>query len=192
MDVLAKQPRQDVLSTLAVQIRGSILAIEESVDLINSDDPLERQHAMEEMEMFLQGVANDREELLKRADELLTFRAALRERARYRKSESDRIRTMVKSDTDKADRIETTVIRMLRLALEDQGATKFDLPMHEIRSRMTTQVVIDDYECAMETLPEDCRKVEIKPDKAGIKKALQDGRQIPGCRLHTDRAWRSN
>ena len=142
--------------------------------------------------MFLQGVASDREELFKRADELLTFRAALRERARYRKSESDRIRTMVKSDTDKADRIEATVIRMLRLALEDQGATKFDLPMHEIRSRMTTQVVIDDYECAMETLPEDCRKVEIKPDKSGIKKALQNGRVIPGCRLHTDRSWRSN
>ena len=68
------------------------------------------------------------------------------------------------------------------------AATRFSFPSHELSSRKSSAVVIDDEE-ALD--PEWLAvKTTTQPDKAAIKEALKAGRQIEGAQLLSRRSWR--
>ena len=68
------------------------------------------------------------------------------------------------------------------------SATRFSFPNHELTSRKSSAVVIDD-EQALD--PEWLAvTTSSKPDKAAIKEALKAGQQITGAQLLSRRSWR--
>ena len=67
-------------------------------------------------------------------------------------------------------------------------ATRFSFPDHELTSRKSQAVVIDDEQ----TLDPEWLTVKTtsQPDKNAIKEALKAGRQIAGAQLLSRRSWR--
>lgn len=68
----------------------------------------------------------------------------------------------------------------LRDNMEAAGIDKITCPLFTITLRKPTKIV-DVLE--PDLLPEDFQKVTIAPDKVAIKKALESGIEIPGCKL---------
>jgi hypothetical protein len=70
------------------------------------------------------------------------------------------------------------------------AATRFSFPSHELASRKSQAVEIDDEEAL------DPQWLSFsttsKPDKASIKEALKAGQLIPGAQLISRRSWRIN
>ena len=68
------------------------------------------------------------------------------------------------------------------------AATRFSFPNHELSSRKSSAVVIDD----VEALDPEWLMVTTtrKPDRAAIKEALKAGRHISGAQLLSRRSWR--
>jgi len=67
-------------------------------------------------------------------------------------------------------------------------STRFSFPNHELTSRKSQAVEIDDEDAlASEWLS---FTTTSKPDKAAIKEALKAGRQITGAQLVSRRSWR--
>ena len=68
------------------------------------------------------------------------------------------------------------------------AATRFSFPNHELSSRRSSAVVIDD-EQALDPAWLSFTTTS-KPDKAAIKDALKAGQQIAGAQLLSRRSWR--
>ena len=80
---------------------------------------------------------------------------------------------------------ESLVLVLTRLQPQ---ATRFSFPNHELTSRRSQAVEIDDEQAlAPEWLTV---KTTTQPDKAAIKQALKAGHQIPGVQLLSHRSWR--
>ncbi|MFN7895118.1 MAG: siphovirus Gp157 family protein, partial [Cyanobacteriota bacterium] len=68
------------------------------------------------------------------------------------------------------------------------STTRFSFPNHELTSRKSSAVVIDD-EDALDPHWLSFTTTS-KPDKASIKEALKAGQLIPGAQLLSRRSWR--
>ena len=91
-----------------------------------------------------------------------------------------------RSDVSRADALEESLV--LVLTRLQPAATRFSFPNHELTSRRSQAVEIDDEEAlATEWLTV---KTTSQPDKAAIKEALKAGQQIPGAQLISRRSWR--
>ena len=77
---------------------------------------------------------------------------------------------------------------MLVLTRLQPAATRFSFPNHELSSRRSSAVVIDD-EQALDPAWLSFTTTS-KPDKAAIKDALKAGQQIAGAQLLSRRSWR--
>ncbi len=110
----------------------------------------------------------------------------LRGQAAYRQQQAKRLTELSRSDASRADALEDS--RVLVLTRLQPAATRFSFPNHELASRKSQAVEIDDEEAlAPEWL---AVTTTSKPDKAAIKEALKAGRQINGARLVSRRSWR--
>ena len=110
----------------------------------------------------------------------------LRGQAAYRQQQSKRLAALAAGDTSRADALEESLIFVLTQL--QPKSTRFSFPNHELSSRKSQAVVIDD-EQALD--PEWLAvTTTTKPDKAAIKEALKAGRQIEGAQLLARRSWR--
>ena len=91
-----------------------------------------------------------------------------------------------KADASRADALEESLV--LVLTRLQPSATRFSFPNHELSSRKSQAVEIDDEEA----LDSEWLTVTTtsKPDKAAIKEALKAGRHIEGAQLLSRRSWR--
>ncbi|NQW38646.1 MAG: siphovirus Gp157 family protein, partial [Cyanobacteria bacterium] len=90
------------------------------------------------------------------------------------------------SDAGRADALEESLIFVLTQL--QPAATRFSFPDHELTSRKSQAVLIDDDEALdHEWL---AIKTTSQPDKTAIKEALKAGRHIEGAQLLTRRSWR--
>jgi hypothetical protein len=106
--------------------------------------------------------------------------------AAYRQQQAKRLADLARSDAGRADALEESLIFVLTQL--QPAATRFSFPNHELSSRKSQAVVIDEEE-ALD--PEWLAiKTTSQPDKAAIKEALKAGRQITGAQLLTRRSWR--
>ena len=88
--------------------------------------------------------------------------------------------------TVRADALKESLIFVLTQL--QPAATRFSFPNHELSSRKSQAVVIDD-EQALD--PEWLAvNTTTQPDKAAIKEALKAGQQITGAQLLSRRSWR--
>ena len=77
---------------------------------------------------------------------------------------------------------------MLVLTHLQPTATRFSFPNHELTSRKSQAVEIEDEDA----LPPEWLAVKTisQPDKTAIKEALKAGHLIPGAQLVSRRSWR--
>jgi hypothetical protein len=110
----------------------------------------------------------------------------LRGQASYRQQQAKRLTALAAGDNGRADALETSLV--LVLTRLQPKATRFSFPNHELTSRKSQAVEIDDEEAldpqwlAVTTTT--------KPDKTAIKEAIKTGKQIPGAQLLSRRTWR--
>jgi hypothetical protein len=142
--------------------------------------------ALAELEAALLAEEGNKKALAAKADATCWVIEHLRGQAAYRQQQSKRLAALATGDTSRADALEESLVFVLTQL--QPKSTRFSFPNHEISSRKSSAVVIDDEEA----LDPEWLTVTTtsKPDKAAIKEALKAGRQISGAQLISRRSWR--
>ena len=153
---------------------------------LDSDDPDLRSQAIGELEAALLQEEGHRQALDSKADSYCWVIEHLRGQAAYRQQQAKRLVELARSEESRADALEESLV--LVFTKLQPSATRFSFPHHELTSRKSQAVEIDDEDA----LPAEWLTVKTtsQPDKAAIKEALKAGHPIPGAQLISRRSWR--
>ncbi|MDP5119114.1 MAG: siphovirus Gp157 family protein [Prochlorococcaceae cyanobacterium MAG_34] len=171
---------------LGIEAKELTTAIGQLAGQLETDDPEQRASALAELEAALLAEEGSKAALAAKADATCWVIEHLRGQATYRQQQAKRLADLARSDAGRADALEESLVFVLTQL--QPAASRFSFPDHELSSRKSQAVVIDDEE-ALD--PEWLAiKTTSQPDKAAIKEALKAGRQITGAQLLTRRSWR--
>jgi len=178
--------RSGSLWQLGIEAQELTTAIGQLAEQLEADEPEQRSRALAELEAALLAEEGNKAALAAKADATCWVIEHLRGQAAYRQQQAKRLTELSRSDAGRADALEESLVLVLtRLQPE---ATRFSFPNHELSSRRSSAVEIDDEaELAPVWLTVTTTS---KPDKAAIKQALKAGHQIPGVQLLSHRSWR--
>ena len=153
---------------------------------LDSDEPELRSQAIGELEAALLQEEGHRQALDSKADSYCWVIEHLRGQAAYRQQQAKRLVELARSEESRADALEESLV--LVLTKLQPTATRFSFPNHELTSRKSQAVEIDDED----SLPPEWLSIKTtsQPDKAAIKEALKAGHPIPGAQLISRRSWR--
>ena len=178
--------RSGSLWQLGSEAQELTTAISQLAEQLETEDPEQRASALAELEAALLAEEGNKAALAAKADATCWVIEHLRGQATYRSQQAKRLADLARSDSGRADALEESLIFVLTQL--QPAASRFSFPDHEITSRKSQAVVIDD-EGALDT-EWLAIKTTSQPDKAAIKEALKAGRQITGAQLLTRRSWR--
>jgi hypothetical protein len=178
--------RSGSLWQLGIEAQELTTAIGQLAEQLEADDPEQRALALAELEAALLAEEGNKAALEAKADATCWVIEHLRGQASYRQQQSKRLSALAAGDTSRADALEESLIFVLTQL--QPKSTRFSFPNHEISSRKSSAVVIDDEQA----LDSEWLTVTTtsKPDKNAIKEALKAGRQITGAQLLSRRSWR--
>jgi hypothetical protein len=178
--------RSGSLWQLGIEAQELTTAIGQLAEQLEADEPEQRSRALAELEAALLAEEGNKAALAAKADATCWVIEHLRGQAAYRQQQAKRLTELSRSDAGRADALEESLVLVLT-RLQPQ-ATRFSFPNHELTSRRSQAVEIDDEQAlAPEWLTV---KTTTQPDKAAIKQALKAGHQIPGVQLLSHRSWR--
>jgi hypothetical protein len=178
--------RTGSLWQLGIEAQELTTSISQLAEQLQSDDDDSRSQALAELEAALMAEEGNKQALAAKADATCWVIEHLRGQAAYRQQQAKRLTELSRSDAGRADALEESLVLVLT-RLQPQ-ATRFSFPNHELTSRRSQAVEIDDEKAlAPEWLTV---KTTSQPDKAAIKQALKAGQQIPGVQLLSHRSWR--
>ncbi len=161
-------------------------AIGQLAEQLEADDPEQRASALAELEAALLAEEGNKAALAAKADATCWVIEHLRGQAAYRQQQAKRLADLARSDAGRADALEESLVFVLTQL--QPAATCFSFPDHELTSRKSQAVVIDD-ELALDAEWLTFSTTS-KPDKNAIKEALKAGRQVTGAQLLNRRSWR--
>jgi hypothetical protein len=171
---------------LGIEAQELTSAIGQLAEQLETDDLEQRQSALAELEAALLAEEGNKAALAAKADATCWVIEHLRGQAAYRQQQAKRLSDLARSDSGRADALEESLVFVLTQL--QPAANRFSFPNHELSSRKSQAVVIDDEELLD---PEWLAvKTTSQPDKAAIKEALKAGRQITGAQLLSRRSWR--
>jgi hypothetical protein len=171
---------------LGIEAQELTTAIGLLAEQLEADDDDTRAQALAELEAALVAEAGNKAALAAKADATCWVIEHLRGQAAYRQQQAKRLTELSRSDASRADVLEESLIFVLTRL--QPTSTRFSFPNHELTSRKSQAVEIDD-EQALD--PEWLSfTTTSKPDKAAIKDALKAGHLIPGAQLISRRSWR--
>lgn len=160
--------------------------INESAELLFSDDPDEAAAATAELEALICSEADNRKEVERKADSWCWVINQLQATAAARAAHSQRLKDLAAVAEHQADLLAERLFAAL--AKIDPDATRWELPEHKITSRRSQAV-----EVAAEAvdLPVQFQRVKttITADKTALAAALKGGAQIEGAALVERRSW---
>ena len=178
--------RSGSLWQLGIEAQELTTAVSQLAEQLESDDAEVRAQALAELEAALLAEEGNKAALAAKADATCWVIEHLRGQAAYRQQQAKRLNALASGDASRADSLEESLVFVLTQL--QPAATRFSFPNHELTSRKSSAVVIDDEEAL------DPEWLAIKttshPDKAAIKEALKAGRQIEGAQLLSRRSWR--
>ena len=178
--------RSSSLWQLGIEAQELTTAIAQLAERLETDEPEERQQVLAELEAALLADEGNKAAIAAKADATCWVIEHLRCQAAYRQQQAKRLSDLARSDAGRADALEESLIFVLTQL--QPSATRFSFPNHELTSRKSSAVVIDDEQAL------DAEWLAVttttKPDKAAIKEALKAGRQITGAQLLSRRSWR--
>jgi len=177
--------RSGSLWQLGIEAQELTTAIGQLAEKLEADDDT-RAQALAELESTLLAEEGNKAALSAKADATCWVIEHLRGQAAYRQQQAKRLTELSRSDSSRADALEESLV--LVLTRLQPSATRFSFPNHELSSRKSQAVEIDDEEAiAPEWLTVTTTS---KPDKAAIKEALKAGGEIIGAQLVSRRSWR--
>jgi hypothetical protein len=178
--------RSGSLWQLGIESQELTTAIGQLAEQLETDDAEQHASALAELEAALLAEEGNKQALAAKADATCWVIEHLRGQAAYRQQQAKRLTDLARSDAGRADALEESLIFVLTQL--QPSATRFSFPNHELSSRKSQAVVIDDEEA----LDPEWLTVTTtsKPDKNAIKEALKAGRQITGAQLLSRRSWR--
>jgi hypothetical protein len=161
--------------------------INESAELLFSEDPDEAAAATAELEALIAFESGNRKALESKADAWCWVIDHMRAQAAARAAHAQRLRDLATSAEQQADALQERLIQALQKV--DPDSTKWELPEHKITSRKTTAV---DLTAEVMDLPEEFQrtKTTISADKTALAAALKQGQQIEGAALVERRSWK--
>ncbi|WP_432784657.1 siphovirus Gp157 family protein [Cyanobium sp. BSA11S] len=178
--------RSSSLWQLGIKAQELTTAIGQLAERLETDEPDERQQVLGELEAGLLADEGNEAAIAAKADATCWVIEHLRGQAAYRQQQAKRLTALAAGDNSRADALEDSLV--LVLTRLQPKATRFSFPNHELSSRKSSAVEIDDEEAL------DPQWLSVtttsKPDKAAIKEALKAGRHIEGAQLLSRRSWR--
>jgi hypothetical protein len=178
--------RSGSLWQLGIESQELTTAIAQLAERLETDEPDERQQVLGELEAALLADEGNKAAIAAKADATCWVIEHLRGQAAYRQQQAKRLTALAAGDNGRADALEDSLV--LVLTRLQPKATRFSFPNHELTSRKSQAVEIDDEEAL------DPQWLSFsttsKPDKASIKEALKAGQLIPGAQLLSRRSWR--
>jgi len=177
--------RSGSLWQLGIEAQELTTTIGQLSEQLEADDDT-RAQALAELEAALLAEEHNKAALAAKADATCWVIEHLRGQATYRQQQAKRLTELSRSDAFRADALEDSLV--LVLTRLQPTATRFSFPNHELTSRKSQAVEIDDED----SLPSEwlAHKTTSQPDKAAIKEALKAGHLIPGAQLVSRRSWR--
>jgi hypothetical protein len=169
---------------LGIEAQELTTAIGQLAERLETDDTDVRQQALAELEAALLADEGNKAAIAAKADATCWVIEHLRGQAAYRQQQAKRLTALAAGDNGRADDLDTSLV-LTRL---EPKASRFSFPNHELTSRKSQAIEIDDEErldpqwLAVTTTT--------KPDKTAIKEALKAGHQIKGAQLLSRRTWR--
>ena len=177
--------RSGSLWQLGIEAQELTTTIGQLAEQLEADDDT-RTQALAELEATLLAEEGNKLALAAKADATCWVIEHLRGQAAYRQQQAKRLTELSRSDASRADALEDSLV--LVLTRLQPSATRFSFPNHELSSRKSQAVEIDD-EDALDSQWLSFSTTS-KPDKAAIKDALKAGQLIPGAQLLSRRSWR--
>jgi len=178
--------RSGSLWQLGIEAQELTTAIGQLAQQLEADDDDTRAQALAELEAALLAEEGNKQALSAKADATCWVIEHLRGQGAYRQQQAKRLTALAAADNNRADALETSLV--LVLTRLQPKATRFSFPNHELTSRKSQAIEIDDEEAL------DPQWLTVttttKPDKAAIKEAIKAGQQIPGAQLLSRRTWR--
>jgi hypothetical protein len=178
--------RSGSLWQLGIEAQELTTAVGQLAEQLESDDAEVRAQALAELEAALLAEEGNKAALAAKADATCWVIEHLRGQAAYRQQQAKRLTALASGDASRADALEESLVFVLTQL--QPSATRFSFPNHELTSRKSSAVVIDDEQ----TLDAEWLSFTTtsKPDKAAIKEALKAGQQTTGAQLLSRRSWR--
>ena len=178
--------RSGSLWQLGIEAQELTTAIGQLAQQLEADDDDTRAQALAELEAALLAEEGNKAALAAKADATCWVIEHLRGQAAYRQQQAKRLTELARSDASRADALEDSLV--LVLTRLQPTATRFSFPNHELSSRKSQAVEIEN-EALLD--PEWlCVKTTFSADKTAIKAALKAGQQITGAQLISRRSWR--
>ena len=178
--------RSASLWQLGIEAQELTTAIGQLAEQLEADDDDIRAQALGELEAALLAEEGNKQALAAKADATCWVIEHLRGQAAYRQQQAKRLTELSRSDASRADALEESLV--LVLTRLQPTATRFSFPNHELSSRKSQAVEINDED---DLDPQWLSfSTTSKPDKAAIKEALKAGQLIPGAQLISRRSWR--
>ena len=177
--------RSGSLWQLGIEAQELTTTFGQLAEQLEADDDT-RAQALAELEAALLAEEGNKQALAAKADATCWVIEHLRGQAAYRQQQAKRLTELSRSDASRADALEDSLV--LVLTRLQPKATQFSFPNHELSSRKSQAVEIEDED----SLPSEwlTLKTTSNPDKAAIKEALKAGHLIPGAQLISRRSWR--
>ena len=178
--------RSSSIWQLGIEAQELTPVIGQLAQQLEADDDDTRAQALAELEAALLAEEGNKAAIAAKADATCWVIEHLRGQGAYRQQQAKRLTALAAADNNRADALETSLV--LVLTQLQPKATRFSFPNHELTSRKSQAVEIDDEE----TLDPQwlTATTTTKPDKAAIKEAIKAGQQITGAQLLTRRTWR--
>jgi hypothetical protein len=177
--------RSGSLWQLGIEAQELTTAIGQLAEQLEADDDT-RAQALTELEAALLAEEGNKQALAAKADATCWVIEHLRGQAAYRQQQVKRLTDLSRSDASRADAlVESLVFVLTRL---QPTANRFSFPNHELTSRKSQAVEIDDED----SMPSQwvTLKTTSQPDKTAIKEALKAGHLIPpGAQLVLRRSF---
>lgn len=183
MTLAPSKPQADGRSLYALGIAAQDIAGEIAAAAELLDDPETEAAAKGLIETYLQAQHTNELALLGKADNVCRYIDHLNASAQFRADQAKRLKELADADFKRAEALKQYLLGVLTTLRP--GETTFSLPTHELRSRRTERVVIDD----PEDLPSDLTRIKREPDKAAIKAALKAGVDVHGASLQSSISW---
>jgi hypothetical protein len=176
--------------TSLFDLTGEALALQrqinESAELLFSDDPAEVAQATSQLEALIDAEADNRRQVEAKADAWCWVIDHIRAQAAARAAHAQRLKDLAAAAEQQADVLQDRLVGVLQKV--DPDSTTWELPEHKITSRrvQAVEVLVDATD-----LPEQFQRVKTtySPDKTALAAALKAGAQIEGAALVERRSW---
>ena len=172
-------------------LTGEALALQrqinESAELLFSDDPDEAAQATAELKALICSETDNRKEIERKADSWCWVINQLQATAAARAAHAQRLKGLAAVAEHQADLLADRLFAAL--AKIDPDATRWELPEHKITSRRSQAVEVS---VDVMRLPTEytTSRTTISPDKTALAAALKGGAQIEGVALVERRSWK--